>query len=150
MACFKPGLAASGRTFASIEELAGLHVDAIRGVQSEGPYMLAGHSFGGAVAFDMARQLRDVGARVALVAILDLERPRRTSPAERDEASWIADIAGAVAAFLGRSLSVDPNDLRRLAPERRHVFLLDHLIRAGVVPPLPAARQDTPAQNQQC
>jgi len=54
-----------------IEEMARLYVDEIRRVQPRGPYFLAGLSFGGVVAFEMAQQLRDAGERVALVGLFD-------------------------------------------------------------------------------
>jgi thioesterase domain-containing protein len=40
-------------------------------VQPVGPYYLAGHSFGGLVALEIAQQLRRAGQEVALLAMLD-------------------------------------------------------------------------------
>src|SRR5262249_23598507 len=39
------------------------------------PYMLGGFSFGGLVAFELARRLEQDGATVGLVALLDMECP---------------------------------------------------------------------------
>jgi thioesterase domain-containing protein len=47
------------------------YVEAIRSEQPEGPYFMAGLSFGGVVAFEMAQQLHAQGERVALLALLD-------------------------------------------------------------------------------
>jgi amino acid adenylation domain-containing protein len=47
------------------------YVRAVLEVQREGPYFLGGLSFGGIVAFEMARQLRQQGREVAYVALLD-------------------------------------------------------------------------------
>jgi acyl-coenzyme A synthetase/AMP-(fatty) acid ligase/thioesterase domain-containing protein len=55
----------------SVRALARGHVAALREVQPNGPYQLAGHSFGGLVAFEMAHQLTAAGQEVALLAILD-------------------------------------------------------------------------------
>lgn len=55
----------------SVQEAARHHVALVREVQPHGPYHLAGHSFGGIVAFEMAHQLRALGEEVALLAILD-------------------------------------------------------------------------------
>lgn len=55
----------------SVQEAARAHVALVRQVQPHGPYHLAGHSFGGIVAFEMAQQLRALGEEVALLAILD-------------------------------------------------------------------------------
>jgi thioesterase domain-containing protein len=40
-------------------------------VQPEGPFFLGGYSFGGLVAYEMARQLYEGGEEVALLALLD-------------------------------------------------------------------------------
>ncbi|RKH72154.1 non-ribosomal peptide synthetase [Corallococcus interemptor] len=55
----------------SIPEMAALYVRAVREVQPHGPYLLGGWSLGGAVAWEMAHQLRREGETVALVALLD-------------------------------------------------------------------------------
>ncbi|NJN68097.1 MAG: hypothetical protein HC884_15985 [Chloroflexaceae bacterium] len=54
-----------------IEDLARHYLELVRGVQSEGPYLLAGASFGGVVSFEMAQQLQEHGQRTALLALLD-------------------------------------------------------------------------------
>jgi len=64
-----------------IEEMAAHYLqDLIR--HHPEPYLLGGQSFGGLVAFEMARQLNEPGAEVALLAILDTYAPghRRTLP----------------------------------------------------------------------
>ncbi len=43
----------------------------LRSVQPHGPYRIAGHSFGGLVAFEMCHQLRAAGEQVELLAVLD-------------------------------------------------------------------------------
>ncbi len=55
----------------SVEDMAAHYIDAIRTIQPEGPYLLGGLSFGGTVAFEMARQLQAKGEEVALLALLD-------------------------------------------------------------------------------
>lgn len=54
-----------------VEEMAAHYLSEIRSVQPEGPYYLGGLSFGGAVAFEMAQQLRAQGQEVGLVALFD-------------------------------------------------------------------------------
>ncbi|MEW2174792.1 amino acid adenylation domain-containing protein [Streptomyces sp. NPDC005406] len=56
------------RTMASI---AAHYVAAMRRAQPEGPYVIGGWSFGGFVAFEMARQLRAAGQEVGKVILLD-------------------------------------------------------------------------------
>jgi thioesterase domain-containing protein len=51
--------------------MAARYIQEIRRVQPEGPYHLGGFSFGGPVAYEMARQLTQQGQAVGLVALLD-------------------------------------------------------------------------------
>jgi thioesterase domain-containing protein len=68
-----------GRTLGpqQIEEMAAHYLTEIRSVQPRGPYHLGGGSFGGVVAFEMARQLEAQGEVVALVALFDSFAPQR-------------------------------------------------------------------------
>ncbi len=67
----------------SVRSIAARHVKALRSVQPQGPYHLAGHSFGGLVAFEMAHQLHAAGQEVALLVILDSFAPDpATMPAD--------------------------------------------------------------------
>ncbi|HEY9643327.1 MAG TPA: alpha/beta fold hydrolase, partial [Coleofasciculaceae cyanobacterium] len=62
-----------------IEEMAAYYIKAIRQIQPQGPYYLGGWSVGGLVAFEMAQQLRQVGHKVALLAVLDTPAPIPTN-----------------------------------------------------------------------
>jgi acyl-coenzyme A synthetase/AMP-(fatty) acid ligase/thioesterase domain-containing protein len=55
----------------SVEATARRHVASIRKVQPYGPYYLAGHSFGGLIALEIAHQLRRARQEVALLVMLD-------------------------------------------------------------------------------
>lgn len=57
--------------YESIEAMAAHYIDAILKVNPKGPYALAGFSFGGIVAFEMTRQLKEQGKKVTLTALLD-------------------------------------------------------------------------------
>ncbi len=61
--------------FSSVETIAARYLQAIRTLQPHGPYYLAGESFGGVVAFEMAQQLQAAGEEVALVALFDSLAP---------------------------------------------------------------------------
>lgn len=56
-----------------LEKLAAKHIEWIREVQPKGPYRIIGHSFGGYVAYEMARQLELDGEELALLSIIDVE-----------------------------------------------------------------------------
>lgn len=64
-----------------IEDMARHNIQEIRTVQPRGPYALAGFSFGGHVAFEMAHQLRAAGEEIELLALIDAPMHRRYLPA---------------------------------------------------------------------
>ncbi len=65
---------------ASVEEMAAEYLKEIKTRQPKGPYYLCGYSFGGLVAFEMARRLRESGEEVGLVGLFDtITSPRRWS-----------------------------------------------------------------------
>lgn len=55
----------------SLAEIAATHVEQLRTVQPDGPYLLAGWSFGGVLAFEMAQQLQATGGAVEFLGLLD-------------------------------------------------------------------------------
>ncbi|PRY69403.1 acyl-CoA synthetase (AMP-forming)/AMP-acid ligase II [Glaciihabitans tibetensis] len=67
----------------SVESEARRHLGMIRILQPRGPYLLMGHSYGGLVALDVARQLIEAGETVELTALLDTYLPS-SSDAMRD------------------------------------------------------------------
>lgn len=61
--------------------MAARYVSAVRAAQPHGPFVLAGYSFGGLIAFEMARLLAGECARLVL---LDTRYPRVYAPADRN------------------------------------------------------------------
>ena len=57
--------------FESIEAMASQYIKSIIKVNPKGPYALAGFSFGGIVAFEIARQLKESGKTVSTIVLLD-------------------------------------------------------------------------------
>ena len=57
--------------FERIEDMAKFHLDAVRELQPDGPYLLVGYSLGGLVTLEMARRLAEIGEKVALLALLE-------------------------------------------------------------------------------
>ncbi|MER6388367.1 amino acid adenylation domain-containing protein [Streptomyces sp. NPDC001523] len=55
----------------SVEEIAASYIEALRRVQPSGPYAIGGWSFGGFVAFEIARQLRAAGEEIQRLVLLD-------------------------------------------------------------------------------
>jgi amino acid adenylation domain-containing protein len=65
------GLDGKQTPLTSVEEIAADYIQEIKLIQPQGPYFLGGHSFGGFVAYEMARQLEQQGENVAMVALID-------------------------------------------------------------------------------
>jgi acyl-CoA synthetase (AMP-forming)/AMP-acid ligase II/thioesterase domain-containing protein len=81
----------------SVRQMSRNHLKALRTVQPHGPYLLAGHSFGAVLAFDIAHQLRAAGEKVALLVCLDSFPPHpREMPSirhHRSLAQWRTTIS---------------------------------------------------------
>jgi amino acid adenylation domain-containing protein len=74
------GLQAKGtdgksRPLDRIEDMASYFIRSIQIIQPNGPYFLLGYSFGGTIAFEIARQLVDQGRKVAFLGLLDTRCP---------------------------------------------------------------------------
>jgi thioesterase domain-containing protein len=77
-------------------------------IQPRGPYRLGGHSFGGHVAYEMARILHERGETVEFVALLDTYAPGypvRGTPLQQNVGRW--------ASFFKRPLSAKVEAVRR-------------------------------------
>jgi oxalate---CoA ligase len=61
--------------YTTVETIAAHYLEEVRSVQSAGPYVLGGFSFGGTLAFEMAQQLRARGDAVDLLVMLDSRFP---------------------------------------------------------------------------
>ncbi len=66
------GFGAGEGHFSSFAEMVDCYVQAIRTAQPKGPYAVAGYSYGGAVAFEIAKKLEALGERVGFVGIFNL------------------------------------------------------------------------------
>ncbi len=62
--------------YRSVESIASYYITELKRGLPEGPYQLCGYSFGGLVAFEMARQLEERGDKVTMVLLLDTYAPK--------------------------------------------------------------------------
>ncbi|WP_405199930.1 non-ribosomal peptide synthetase [Christiangramia sp. LLG6405-1] len=65
------GVTASGTTLDSVEKIAAHYISAIKKINPDGPYSLAGHSYGGIIAYEMASQFKHYGDKVEKLIMLD-------------------------------------------------------------------------------
>jgi acetoacetyl-CoA synthetase len=78
------GLDGVGEPLRSVEDMAEFNLDAIRQVQTRGPFYLVGYSLGGLVMLEMAHRLCERGEKIGLLAMLDsYPHARYLSPGQR-------------------------------------------------------------------
>ncbi len=99
-----------------LEEMAAHYLEAVRGFRPRGPYRLGGWSFGGVVAWEMARQLAAAGEEPELLALIDTAPLAGAEPADRrDPAEVVWHTVAGVAGWPAAS-RVDVASLRGLPP----------------------------------
>ena len=115
-----PGLDGAEPPIESVSALARRYVVAIRSVQPNGPWLLAGWSMGGLIAFEMAQQLLRRGEPVGLLALLDTRLPRPDAPeAPDDDVAILAGFIREHARVAGGSAPLSEEELRAADPGRR-------------------------------
>lgn len=115
----------------TIPELAAGYLRDLLAIQERGPFFLGGSSFGGVLAFEMARQLVEGGHEVALLAMLDAPGPGCLPAMFEDDASILGYLLAE-----GRPSAEDLERLRRLS----RAALIEHFLeRAGARPGPPPA-----------
>jgi aspartate racemase len=88
------GLVRDNGALTSVEAMAEQYIGSVRRLFPRGPYLLAGHSLGAAVAFEMARRFVAAGDRIAFLGLFDQPGPklklgwRAHIPAITNRVSW--------------------------------------------------------------
>jgi acyl-coenzyme A synthetase/AMP-(fatty) acid ligase/thioesterase domain-containing protein/acyl carrier protein len=90
------GLAGQDPPHASVESMAAEYLREVKARQPHGPYYLCGYSFGGLVAFEMARRLRESGDEVGLVGLFDT----MMSPLRWPLHSWLSIVRRRIVQFV--------------------------------------------------
>lgn len=127
-------------TDAAIEDMAAHYLEEIRKFRPEGPYLLAGHSFGGLIAYEMGCQSEAAGTTPAMIALIDSDQ-RNSSPAGF-WASVLADVAWLCGRLLGhiRRIVIGPDRSgyvrARIKTLRRKVRILNDRVAYRVGQPV--------------
>lgn len=106
------GLRQAADSLPCVEAMAAHYVEEIRAVRPHGPYLLAGYSTGGVVAFEMAQQLRAQGEEIRLLALLD-------SP---PSGHWQRPLPARLAGHLRVLLRLPRGEKRRYLEERARLI----------------------------
>nr|WP_231627009.1 non-ribosomal peptide synthetase [Streptomyces apocyni] len=113
------------KPFATFEEMVDTYVAAIRERQPHGPYAVAGYSYGGAVAFEIAKALEAEGERVDFVGSFNLPPHIKYRMNELDFVETAANLAFFLA-LIDKKQSLElPQQLRDLPRERQLAHFID-------------------------
>jgi amino acid adenylation domain-containing protein len=121
----------------TVESMADYYLEAIRTLQPNGPYYLAGHSLGGWVVFEMAYRLQQQGEQVAYLGIIDTPVPGPEDTRARQSwsnARWISELAKRIAQLLNPALVVREEEMRDLDRAAQLEYFRAALIAAHVFP----------------
>jgi amino acid adenylation domain-containing protein len=135
------GLDGASEPHEDVQQMAADYVDEIRRIQPAGPYLLAGHSFGGVVAYEMARQLEHANEPVAFLGMFDsvapLSQHDHDGPGDdrREDAVRLTAMAEAIGRFLGRPVAVSFEELAVLSSDQQIDAVVEALTRTRALPP---------------
>ncbi|MGD1698460.1 amino acid adenylation domain-containing protein [Dapis sp. BLCC M229] len=131
------GLDGKSEPYTKVEDMAAHYIEVIQSVQPQGPYLLGGHSFGGAVAFEIAQKLQKQGQEVALLAILDNTAPEPENKHHRlgwDEPMWMAFLGRVLGNMFGKDPEISYEVLKQLTPDEQLNYLHERLQSIKVFP----------------
>jgi thioesterase domain-containing protein/NAD(P)-dependent dehydrogenase (short-subunit alcohol dehydrogenase family) len=107
----------------SVEERAARYVEEIRAAQPAGPYRLGGWSFGGVLAYEIARQLG--AAAVELVAMIDGGLPKRVRNLTETTARRYADFGRYLTRTYGVPVALPFEELVTLSEDEQLALVME-------------------------
>ncbi|WP_218187542.1 non-ribosomal peptide synthetase [Pseudomonas sp. SHC52] len=126
------GLDGRSEPHGSVQAAASAYVREIRAQVPHGPYYLLGHSFGGWLALEIARQLHACGAQVAPVLLIDSRVPGKRMA--RDAREALGRYVALLELDAGCSLALDLDTLANQEPEEQCATLLGRMQAVGLMP----------------
>ncbi|MEU2789886.1 non-ribosomal peptide synthetase [Streptomyces sp. NPDC007100] len=121
------GFNAGENYFTEFDEMVQCYVRAIREQQPHGPYAVAGYSYGGAVAFEIAKVLESQGERVDFVGIFNLPPHIKPRMEELDFIEGAVNLAFFLDLISKEQSELLPGQLRNLPPGQDPIkALLSH------------------------
>jgi thioesterase domain-containing protein len=120
----------------SVEAAASSYIVELRKMFKAGPYYLVGHSFGGWVVFEMAKQLIECGDKVGLLLILDSSPPlgmRKEDFSFKDRITSIVELCSLYNLIAEWPISVKAEDLERLDSREQIGLFRDQLLKRKLI-----------------
>lgn len=119
------GLNGENQPLTNIEDMAATYIQEIQTVRPREAYRLGGWSFGGIVAFEMARQLQALGAEVEILALIDSFNPTVLNKTKQDEAMQAVSFAKHLSRSFDKELSVSEEKLQQLELDEQLNYILE-------------------------
>lgn len=120
----------------AIPDRAAVYLPLLRAIQPSGPYRLAGWSFGGALAYEMATQLIEEGERVELLAMVDTILPLPV-PEGLDEVDVLetrfSRFSEVLAANYGVEIDLPYRRMAQLSAHEQVDLLIEHIESIGMI-----------------
>jgi amino acid adenylation domain-containing protein len=98
----------------SLETVAAAHIESLRSIQPQGPYLLGGFCNGGLLAYEMAQQLHAAGEQVDLLALV--------TPSSTVQLSAIRTLSNSLGKLLHLEANKQANLFLRIRHALRHVY----------------------------
>ncbi|MEO2215579.1 non-ribosomal peptide synthetase [Chromobacterium vaccinii] len=111
--------------FTDFNDMVATYVAAIRKRQARGPYAIAGYSYGGAVAFEIAKALEAAGERVDFVGVFNLPPHIRHRMSEFDPVRGAVHLAFFLSLIDRKQADELPDKLRALPDQDFRRWLIE-------------------------
>ncbi|MFT3886248.1 MAG: amino acid adenylation domain-containing protein [Flavobacteriales bacterium] len=108
--------------YTAVEDIAAHFISEMRTVRPSGPYLLCGYSFGGIVAYEMARQLMAAGEEVPFLGLFDSYAPDDHMRVMREDKKWYDEMKKRVMRMLVRRTFARGKEL---SLKLRHFHIID-------------------------
>jgi len=121
----------------TVEAAARAYLESVRQKYPYGPIHLMGHSFGGWIAFEMARLLRSEGRSVASLTLLDTNLPDSDVESLREfsRTEAVMELVSLCEQSAQRALEITADQVDALEPGAQLDLLAERLVRVGLMPP---------------
>ncbi|MDX8399013.1 MAG: amino acid adenylation domain-containing protein, partial [Gallionellaceae bacterium] len=131
-----PGLDGVTPPHNSVEDLARHYLDVIESERKESPRIVSGHSFGGLVAFEMARQLDAQGKAPEVLVLIDTVAPNyfEVTGDGWSESQWLAQVSEIISHLYGVDVAMKSEQFDELGSDEQLSSLHARLMQAGVLP----------------
>jgi len=118
------------KEYSDLADRAAHYIDAVRTVQPKGPYLFAGMSYGGNMAYEMAVQLKKQGEEIALVAMFDSYPPGSYEHQSEDDTSFLISFLMLGEILFGSNLqiqNVSKDEIQRLEINEQWDYVLNRV-----------------------